>query len=71
MMDHYRSNIVLTFLNRNELGEIKQERVTLNKVRTDLTPEEVMQVGDAFNSLIEHNLIQVELVQISYVKKKK
>ena len=71
MMDHYRSNIILTFLNRNELGEIKQERVTLNKVRTDITPEEIMQVGDAFNSLIEHNLIQVELVQVSYVTKVK
>ena len=71
MIEHYRSNIVLTFLNRNELGEIKQERVTLNKVRTDLTPEEVLQVGDAFNSLIQHNLIQVELVQVSFVTKKK
>lgn len=71
MIEHYRSNIILTFLNRNELGEIKQERVTLNKVRTDLTPEEVLQVGDAFNSLIQHNLIQVELVQVSYVTKKK
>lgn len=71
MMDHYRSNIILTFLNRNELGEIKQERVTLNKVRTDITPEEIMQVGDAFNSLIKHSLIEVELVQVSFVTKKK
>ena len=71
MMEHYRSNIVLTFLNRNEQGDIKKERVTLNKVRTDLTPEEVMQVGDAFNSLIQHNLIQVELVQVSFVTKEK
>ena len=67
MMDHYRSNIILTFLNRNELGEIKRERVTLNKVRTDLLPEEIMQVGEAFNSLIQHNLIEVELVQVSFV----
>lgn len=67
MMDHYRSNIILTFLNRNELGEIKRERVTLNKVRTDLLPEEIMQVGDAFNSLIKHSLIEVELVQVSFV----
>lgn len=67
MMDHYRSNIILTFLNRNEEGEVKRERVTLNKVRTDLLPEEIMQVGEAFNSLIQHNLIEVELVQVSFV----
>lgn len=67
MMDHYRSNIILTFLNRNEEGEVKRERVTLNKVRTDLLPEEIMQIGNAFDSLIQHTLIEVELVQVSFV----
>ena len=67
MMDHYRSNIILTFLKRDEKGDMKKERVTLNKVRTDLSPAEILQVGDAFASLIKHSLIEVELVQVSFV----
>lgn len=66
-MNHYKSNILLTFLKPDDEGNTKKARVTLSNVRLDLTTAEIFQVATAFASLIMHSLDEVELVQYSYV----
>lgn len=66
-MNNHKSNIILTFMKRDEKGEFKKAAVTLANVRLNLTSAEILQVATAFASLIMHTLDEVELVQYSYV----
>lgn len=68
MLNNYKANIVLTF-NKDDGtgGEPKKARVTLSNVRRNLTAEEIRQVGEAFGSLIKHELYEIEIVQFSLV----
>ena len=63
----HKSNILLTFLKKDEKGDFKKSTVTLANVRLDLTAAEIKQVAAAFASLIMHTLDELELVQYSYV----
>lgn len=66
MLDLYKANIVLTF-SKMEDGEEKKAKVTLSNVRASLTEAEIVQLTDAFNSLISHELINVDFVQFKNV----
>ena len=66
MLDLYKANLVLTF-SKMEDGEVKNSRVTLSNVRTSLTEAEIVQLTDAFSSLISHELINVDFVQFNNV----
>ena len=67
MLQLYRANLVLKVLKTGEDGTPKEARVTLNNVRMDLTPAEITQLVDVFQTLISHRLSDVELVQYSFV----
>ncbi|MBD8038700.1 hypothetical protein H9635_18305 [Solibacillus sp. A46] len=68
IFNNYKANIVLVLGKADEkTGEPKITRVTLSNVRKDLTPDEAKQVGEAFRSLIKHDLYDVEIVQFSQV----
>lgn len=68
MLQLHRTNIVLTFLKMDpDLGEHKEVRVTLSNVRQNLTSEEIVQIAEAFNSLIVHSLAEIGIVQYSEV----
>lgn len=68
MFSNYKSNILLTFLKPAEKG-VKKVRVTLANIRTDITPAEILQVANAFSSLVTYPLDEVEMLQYSYVIK--
>ena len=67
MLELYRANIILKVVKPGEDGEPKESRVTLNNVRIDLTTAEIMQLIDAFQTLISHQLSDAELVHYSYI----
>lgn len=68
MLDKYKSSIVLSFVKIGDDGKDKIARVTLANVRQDLSTAEIIQVAQAFGSLITHTLQDVELVTYSYVR---
>ena len=69
MLNLYKANLVLKVMKPSEDGDgkPKEARVTLANVRTDLTTEEIKQLIAAFQTLISHQLADVELVQYSFV----
>ena len=67
MLQLYKANLVLKVMKPGEDGKPKEARVSLNNVRTDLTPAEITQLIAAFQTLISYQLSDVELVQYSYV----
>ena len=67
MLNLYKANLVLKVMKPSEDGEPKEARVTLANVRTDLTTAEIKQLIAAFQTLISHQLADVELVQYSFV----
>ena len=67
MLDLYKSSIVLKVQKLDKDGEPKTTSVTLAKVRTDLTPNEMNQLIEAFRTLISHEIVYAELLQYSYI----
>ena len=69
MLNLYKANLVLKVMKPIEDGDgkPKEARVTLANVRTDLTTAEIKQLIAAFQTLISHQLADVELVQYSFV----
>ena len=67
MLDLYKSSIVLKVQKLDKDGEPKTTSVTLARVRTDLTPDEMNQLIEAFRTLISHEIVYAELVQYSYI----
>jgi len=67
MLHLFKSNIILKVLKEGEDGEPKEVNVTLSNVRTDLTPDEMKQLVQAFQTLISHRVTAAQLVQYSYI----
>lgn len=67
MLDLYKSSIVLKVQKLDKDGEPKTTSVTLARVRTDLTPDEMNQLIEAFRTLISHEIVYAELLQYSYI----
>ena len=67
MLQLFKANIILKVLKADENGEPKEVNVTLSNVRTDLTPAEMTQLIQAFQTLISYPVSAAQLVQYSHI----
>ena len=67
MLQLFKANIILKVLKADEDGEPKEVNVTLSNVRTDLTPAEMTQLIQAFQTLISYPVSAAQLVQYSHI----
>ena len=67
MLELFKANIILKVLKADEDGEPKEVNVTLANVRTDLTPAEMTQLIQAFQTLISYQVSAAQLVQYSHI----
>ena len=67
MLQLFKANIILKVLKADEDGEPKEVNVTLSNVRTDLTPAEMTQFIQAFQTLISYPVSAAQLVQYSHI----
>ena len=67
MVQLFKANIILKVIKAGEDGEPKEVNVTLSNVRTDLTPAEMTQLIQAFQSLISHPVTGAQLVPYSHI----
>ncbi|QFG01291.1 DUF1659 domain-containing protein (plasmid) [Psychrobacillus glaciei] len=60
-----RLDLVLSFVfdDGTGTGKMQTKRITLSKVRADITADEILQVATAFESLSSNEFIGVERVQ--------
>ena len=67
MLQLFKANIILKVIKAGEDGEPKEVNVTLSNVRTDLTPAEMTQLIQAFQTLISYPVSAAQLVQYSHI----
>jgi hypothetical protein len=67
MVQLFKANIILKVIKAGDDGEPKEVNVTLSNVRTDLTPAEMTQLIQAFQTLISYPVSAAQLVQYSHI----
>ena len=62
-MDILYTNLILVFeTGTDEDNEPIYSKVTISKIRNELTPSEIYQVATAFASLVDYSLFEVNVV---------
>ena len=62
-LDILQTNLILVFeTGKDEYNEPIYTKVTISKLRNDLTPSEIDQVATAFASLVSYSLFEVNVV---------
>ena len=62
-MDILYTNLILVFeTGKDEDNEPIHTKVTISKVRNELTPNEIQEVAQAFASLVNYSLFEVNVV---------
>ena len=67
MLQLFKANIILKVEKMGDDGEPKEVNVTLSNVRTNLTPAEMTQLIQAFQTLISYPVSAAQLVQYSHI----
>ena len=62
-LDILQTNLILVFeTGKDEYNEPIYTKVTISKLRNELTPSEIHQVATAFASLVDYSLFEVNVV---------